>query len=320
MKSLWVIGEFNEGTLSESFCEALGCFEKISSKPFFETSLLFAGSDLIHHSAAFSSLGKQKTVFIESEVLASNEAGLVARAVANLALERKPMVIACINTQWGQELAAHIAGRLAWPLVTDAVGCEADGEDIIVQRLAFGGQHKNSIRLPESAVVTLHPHAFTPMKPSGVTESIEKLASSVAMPMFYKFIERIESSPSEGPSIVDAQVIVSGGRGMGSPRNFELIKKLARKLGAAYGASRAVVDAGWIEPSHQVGLTGKVVSPRLYIACGISGADQHLAGMRTSDIIVAINRDPDAAIFKYASYGIIGDCIETINALLEQIE
>ncbi len=319
MRNLWAIGEFEDGTLSDSLGEVLGCFREVTSKILCETNLLLVGSNLMLHSPVFGRLGQPITILIESEVLVSNEPGLVAREVANLALERKPQVIACTNSQWGLEVASHIAGRLVWPLITDVIGCEIDGDDIIVHRLAFGGQHKNSIRLPESAVVTIHPHTFAAPRPAEITTSLEKLEAAVSMSMVRKFVERIEPSSSEGPSLADAQVIVSGGRGMGSPNNFELLRKLASKLGAAYGASRAVVDAGWVEPSHQVGLTGKVVSPRLYIACGISGADQHLAGMRTSDIIVAINRDPDAPIFKHASFGIVGDCIETIQALLEQL-
>jgi electron transfer flavoprotein alpha subunit len=319
MRQLWTIGEFTGDDITPTTSEVLGMINKISDVVTAETCLVLVGSELLLYTPIFARLGQPLTILIESEDFKNSEPGLIAREIADHAISRKPTLIAVPFSQWGQEVAARIASRLCVPLVTDVVGAEVKDNQIVVERLAFGGQMKVKVLLPEMAVLTVHGHIFTPPRPADITASIERLQPALSVSEIRKILERVEPLKSEGPLLADAQIIVTGGRGMGSPENFELVKKLASKLGAAYGASRAIVDSGWVDASHQVGLTGKVVSPRLYIACGVSGADQHLAGMRTSDIVVAINRDPDAPIFKIASFGIVGDCVETLKALLENL-
>jgi len=319
VKYMWTIGEFENGVLSEATAEVLGCLSPVQDSQLAESNLVLVGSNLLMHGPVFGRLGQPVTILIESDDLADLEPGIVAREVADLAQNRKPSIIALPCTVWGSDVAARIAARLNYPLVTDVVGLDATEDMVTVERLSFGGQNKATISLPAECVVTIHKRVFNQPRPADITATLERLEAATSKADIKKVIERVLPLSSEGPALVDSPVIVSGGRGMGSPENFKLIKELAKKLGAAYGASRAVVDSGWIDSSHQVGLTGKVVSPRLYIACGISGADQHLAGMRTSDVIVAINRDPDAPIFKVASYGIVGDCVETLTQLIEQL-
>lgn len=319
MKNIWVVGEIQNGSITDMTSELLGAGYKIGDTEYSDTAMVLVGSNLLDYSSEFGRMGQPLTILIESEDIAGQEADLVAREIADLAVNRKPNLIICPMSPWGQEVAARISARAGYPLVTDTTNVYyLDG--MIVERMAFGGQSKTAIKLPDAAVITLHPHVFQPPKPAEITTTLERLEAALAVPDIRKVIEKVEPLCSDGPAIGDAQVIVSGGRGLVTKENFELVKSLAKELGCAYGASRAVVDAGWVDSTHQVGLTGKIVSPRLYIACGISGADQHLAGMRSSDIIVAINRDPDAPIFKIASYGIIGDCMEILPSLIESLK
>lgn len=319
MKNIWVVGEIQNGMITAGTSELLGAGYKIGETEYTETAMVLVGSNLLDHSYFFGKMGQPLTILIDSESIASFEADLVAREIADLAINRKPNLIICPMTPWGQEVASRISARANLPLVTDVTDLSYE-DGMVVERMAFGGQSKTKIALPESAVITLHPHTFQPPRPAEITTTLERLEAALAVPDVRKTIISVEQGCSDGPALGDAQVIISGGRGLGTKENFEMVKQLAAELGCAYGASRAVVDAGWIDSNHQVGLTGKIVSPRLYIACGISGADQHLAGMRTSDIIVAINRDPDAPIFKIASYGIVGDCMEVLPALLEALK
>lgn len=319
MKNIWVVGEIQNGSITELTSEMLGAGYKISETEYSETAMVLVGSNLLEHSPVFGRMGQPLTILIDAENIVGFEADLVAREVADLAVNRKPNLIICPMTPWGQEVAARISARANYPLVTDVSDVVYD-DGIKVSRTAFGGQSKTTLALPDAAVITLRPHVCQAPKPAEITTTLERLEAALAVPDARKSVIKIDPICDEGPALGDAQIIVSGGRGLVNKENFELVKNLAKELGCAYGASRAVVDAGWVDSAHQVGLTGKIVSPRLYIACGISGADQHLAGMRTSDIIVAINRDPDAPIFKIASYGIVGDCMEILPALLEALK
>jgi electron transfer flavoprotein alpha subunit len=318
VKNIWVIGEIQNGAITDLTSENLGAGYRIGDVEYSETAMVLAGSNLLEYSSEFGRLGQPLTILIDSENLAGCEADLVAREIADLAINRKPNLIICPMSPWGQEVAARISARANIPLVTDVI--EIDYRDgLIASRMAFGGQSKTTLRLPDQSVITMHPHVYQPPKAAEITTTLERLEAALGVPDFRKSVANVEPLSSEGPALGEAQVIISGGRGLGNKENYEIIKQLAKELGCAFGASRAIVDAGWVDSTHQVGLTGKIVSPRLYIACGISGADQHLAGMRTSDIIVAINRDPDAPIFKIASYGIVGDCMEILPVLLEKL-
>ncbi|MGH7592566.1 MAG: electron transfer flavoprotein subunit alpha/FixB family protein [Gemmatimonadales bacterium] len=237
--------------------------------------------------------------------------GIVA-TIASLAAAYRAIVISASAT--GKDLAPRIAARINGPCAMDVTAMSIDGESVRVVRPVYAGKALQTITLRGPAVIAVRPGAY-PANAAGMAGSTE----GVAVPAFTKRLDvtGIRSSDQGSLDVAEARVVISGGRGLGDPKHFALLEALAAAFGgeAAVGASRAVVDAGWAEHGAQVGQTGKTVSPDLYIAVGISGAIQHLAGMRTAKVIVAINRDKDAPIFKVADYGIVGDLFEVVPAL-----
>jgi len=238
--------------------------------------------------------------------------------LAQLVRERTPHSVIFGASTRGRDLAAWVAAELDTGLVADGIALLVEGETLKVTRPVYAGKLQAEVFVTgQPQLLTLRSRAFAPAEPTGKTGEVEWLSADVA-DISTKIVE-FESG--EGTvSLNDATIIISGGRGVGGPEGFEPVQALADVLGGAMGASRAAVDAGWIPYEYQVGQTGKTVSPDLYIACGISGAIQHQAGMRTSKVIVAVNKDPDAPIFKLASYGIVGDLFAVLPALTEEFK
>jgi electron transfer flavoprotein alpha subunit len=242
--------------------------------------------------------------------------------LAKLVQEHSPEIVLAGATTAGRELLAGAAADVDGALLADVTGLTVENGKLKAVRPVLGGK----VLSIEAAVgdgpqfATLRSRAFKAMEPdesrSGAVTDVPPVLSEDAIATK---IDKIEQEAGE-ISLTDASIIVSGGRGVGGPEGFEPIRVLAGVLGAAVGASRAAVDAGWIPYEHQVGQTGKVVAPDLYIAAGISGAIQHQAGMRTAKTIVAINKDPDAPIFKLARYGIVGDLFDIVPALTEEFK
>jgi electron transfer flavoprotein alpha subunit len=233
--------------------------------------------------------------------------------VASLVQERAPHAVIFGASTRGRDLAAWVAAELDAGLVADGIALSVEGNTLKVTRPVYTGKLQAEVFVTsQPQLVTLRSRAFAPAGSSGNSGQAEWIpVSDLGLTT-----EIIGFESSEGTvSLNDATIIVSGGRGVGGPEGFAPVQDLADVLGGAMGASRAAVDAGWIPYEHQVGQTGKTVSPDLYIACGISGAIQHQAGMRTSKVIVAINKDPDAPIFKLASYGIVADLFAVLPAL-----
>jgi len=232
-------------------------------------------------------------------------------------------VVLLAATSMGKDLAPRLAARLRTAAISDAVEVACDPDlTIRARRPVFSGKAIATVAIPSArpAVVSLRPNVFPVPEPSpGATAEVVELVCPVTAADVRAACVRLETPAEQELDVAEASMIVSGGRGLKDPANFALVRDLADALGAAVGASRAVVDAGWIPHSHQVGQTGKVVSPNLYIAVGISGAIQHLAGMSSSRRIVAINKDPEAPIFKVADYGIVGDLFEVVPRLTAEI-
>ncbi|MDR0839382.1 MAG: electron transfer flavoprotein subunit alpha/FixB family protein, partial [Oscillospiraceae bacterium] len=225
----------------------------------------------------------------------------------------------------GRDLAPRLAARLNTGLTADCTGLDIDAATGTVQwtRTAYAGKLLADIECPEARpqIGTVRPSAFKRGEPDEA-RSAEIINEALPVPASLvrtALVEKIEAAAEGAVNLEEADIIVSGGRGLGKPENFALVQAVADALGGVVGASRAAVDAGWIDHAHQVGQTGKTVGPKLYIACGISGASQHLAGMSGSDVIIAVNRDPDAPIFDFADYGIVGDVKEVLPALAATI-
>ena len=244
-----------------------------------------------------------------------------AAAVVAGAKQSSADTILVPGTTLGRDVAARAAARLDTGLLSDVVELERQpGGALRGRRPLYSGKAFAWESIPQArpAMATLRPNVFAATPGSDGPAEVLPLAFS--MPAVRARVARTELPASQEIDVAEASVIVSGGRGLKEPANFALIRGLADALGGAVGTSRAVVDAGWISHAHQVGQTGKVVSPSLYVACGISGAIQHLAGMSSSKVIVAINKDPDAPIFKAATYGIVGDLFDVVPTLTEEIK
>jgi len=242
-----------------------------------------------------------------------------AKVLAQAARESGAEIVLAAGTALGRDVAGRTAAALGTGLLSDVIEIERPPTGgLRPRRPIYSGKASAWESIPEArpAMATLRPNAF-PVTPSGKTA--ETVALTVTPVAARVVATRLETPPQQELDVAEARVIVSGGRGLKGPEHFSLIRDLANALGGAVGASRAVVDAGWIPHAHQVGQTGKVVSPGLYVACGISGAIQHLAGMSSSKVIVAINKDADAPIFKVATYGIVGDVFEVLPKLTEEI-
>lgn len=221
-------------------------------------------------------------------------------------------------TAMGKDLAPRVAARLDAGYAADCTELAVEGDKVMATRPRVAGKIFSRVGFAKRpAVISIRPNAFTPEAKAGSGEVTEISADGAAD--WGAIVREIRASAGESQDVAEASIVVSGGRGLREAENFKLIEELAEALGGAVGASRAVVDAGWRPHSEQVGQTGKTVAPQLYFAIGISGAIQHLAGMKTSRYIVAINKDPDAPIFKIADYGIVGDLFEVVPRLTEEI-
>jgi electron transfer flavoprotein alpha subunit len=265
--------------------------------------------------------GADKAYVVEDAALASYTTdGYVAAATAAVKEAQPDLLLTGASFQL-RDFAAALAADLATGVAIDATNVSAEGSQISAVRPSHGGNVINTVTFTSTrpAIVAVRKQSFAEAaEQSGRGGETIK----VAMPAAEIRTQVTNTAEKSGAvNLTDAAIIVTGGRGLGSPENyFKLIPPLASAFGGAYGASRAVVDAGWVPYEHQVGQTGKTVSPKLYVACGVSGAIQHLAGMRTSRNIVAINKDPDAPIFRVATYGLVGDVNEILPLLTDKLK
>ena len=275
--------------------------------------------DVISNINDVSKYGIQKVIHIKNSDLANYSSSGYTDLISDLAKESGYDIIILSNTALGKDLAPRLSIRLDAGCVVDCIKVNVSGSELTFTRPAYAGKALIDLKLlSNKKVITLRPNVFkaqvldNPPPAELVIKEVSDVNHKCKVTSFKK---------SEGKlDVAEADIIVSGGRGMKGPENFHLIEELADTLSAAVGASRAVVDAGWRPHSEQVGQTGKTVSPTLYVACGISGAIQHLAGMSSSKYIVAINKDKDAPIFSVADYGITGDLFEIIPALTAEIK
>lgn len=239
----------------------------------------------------------------------------MTNALAQAMAEHAPRAVLTAATLSGKATFPRLAARTGCGYAADATALSWDQNALRALRPCFGGSVQREVHVPmkPQALVTVRPKVF-PAATAGARATLEKVSVAAGAPASLKLRESV-AEKAQTANLSDADVVVSGGRGLRAPENFQLIFDLASAVGGAVGASRAVVDAGWIPYAHQVGQTGKTVNPKLYIAVGISGAIQHLVGMQSSSVIVAVNKDPDAPIFKVATFGMVGDLFELVPAL-----
>jgi len=321
-RGVWVFAEQRDGRLAGVVLELLSEGRNIASQLKEPLACVLLGDGVEHLSQELMEFGADQVYLAMAPELNDYRDDLYAQVIEHMVRQYQPAVLLIGGTINGRSLAPRVATRLRTGLTADCTGFALDDDGNLLQtRPAFGGNLMATIRCPQHRpqMATVRPKVFqaATRKPGRKGEEIR-----VDLPPLKPWarILKVVEEDSVGPNLGEADIVVSGGRGLGSPEKFHLVEELAEALGGAVGASRAVVDAGWIGYPHQVGQTGRTVAPKLYIACGISGAIQHLVGMQSADIIVAINRDPDAPIFSVATYGIVGEVEEVIPALIREIK
>jgi len=320
-KGVWTFAEQRDGELMNVALELLGAGREMADILDVSLSAVLLGSEVGDMPQQLIHSGADQVYFIDHPLLKQYQTDIYKKAMVSLIDRYLPEIVIYGATTIGRDLAPRVAAYLLTGLTADCTELTIDTEKRILQqtRPAFGGNLMATIIIPNHRpqMATVRPNVMKRLEPqpSRTGKIVEiKDASLQAEDIYTKILEMVHDADTT-VNLQEAEIIVSGGRGLGKAENFSIIRELADVMGAAVGASRATVDAGWIPSYHQVGQTGKTVHPKLYVACGISGAIQHLIGMQTSDIIVAINKDPDAPIFDVASYGIVADLFDIVPAL-----
>jgi electron transfer flavoprotein alpha subunit len=314
--TIWVWIELDQG---KPFRGSLEVLSKAATLGTAEAVVCGAGASAV--APTLGTYGASKVYAHDDPAYDTFLAMPAAATLGKLIQQHQPALLLFATTYDGRDVAARLSPMLGSSLITDATDfTQSDGELRVT--VPWGGENVVTATLTNSGtkIVLFRPKAFALEEHSGITASVEHISGSVdASTQRARIKERVEQA-AEGPQLEDAPVIVSGGRGLGKPENFVLVEGLAAALGGAVGATRAVVDAGWVPYSYQVGQTGKTVKPTLYVAVGISGAIQHLAGMKGSKYIVAINRDENAPIFASADLGVVGDALTIVPQLTEELK
>jgi len=322
-RGVWVFAEQRDGKLKSVAYELLSKGRGLADVLKTDLSAVCFGHGIdVNQLTAY---GADKVYFVDSPELAGNQEDLYTQQLVELIQQHKPEIVLAGATSLGRAFIPRVAAILKTGLTADCTGLDIDTENRLLRqtRPTFGGNIMATIicQTKRPQMSTVRPRVFKKNEPDKgrkgqiikVDFNRERITSRTKL---LNFVEDL----TEKVKLEDADIIVSGGRGLGKAENFKLIEELAKVMGAAVGSSRPPVDEGWIPYSHQVGQTGKTVCPKLYIACGVSGSVQHMAGMQTSDIIVAINDDPHASIFEIATYGIVGDLFKVVPMLTEKLK
>ena len=317
MNKLLVFAEQREGEIKKITFENLTLARNLTQTMNSEFLTVLIGSDVASPLQALGQYGAQKILLYQHDSLALYNSEQYAGIVAEAVEKSDANIIILGATAMGKDLAPRIAAKLDAALATDCISVKWENDNLVIIRPMYAGKVRASIQLTsEIKIITVRPNIYLAQE-NPVTPELTEVSFKPTEPK--AIVKEILAGAKDKLDVTEADIVVSGGRGLKGPENFHLIETLAKKLGAAQGASRAVVDAGWRPYDEQVGQTGKTVSPSLYIAVGISGAIQHLAGMSSSKYIVAINKDPEAPIFKIADYGIVGDAFEVVPRLIEEL-
>ena len=320
MPALWcVVEDDRKGTPKKVMAEVIGEATRLNAGAVEAVWLTDKASE-----AGLRQLGEwgaSRVLLLENAAFAPYRSEVWTAAAAELAAKESPAAIFAPVTSRQREFVARLAAKLGVGLSADSVRFAMEGDKLVATRPVYAGKLLSKVTWAKAPwVATLRPNVFRPADAQpGKTATVERPSLSAPGAQM-KFVERREEVSTGLPELTEAETVISGGRGMKGPENYVILEELGRVIGAAVGASRAAVDAGWRPHRFQIGQTGRTISPKLYLGFGISGAIQHLAGMRTSKVICAINKDPEAPIFKVADYGIVGDVLEVLPALTDALK
>ena len=333
-KGVFVFAQQVDNKLNGIALELVGKGKDLAKDLGTEVTAVLIGSDVMGLTKELAEYGADRIIVVDDPELKEYRTEPYAHALAEVIKKYKPEIMLVGATAIGRDLGPRVSARIHTGLTADCTqleigdfpinpipGREQLHNQLLMTRPAFGGNTIATIACPNfrPQMATVRPGVMQKMeRQAGATGEVINVKPSITAADIRTKIVDIVKSAKELVSLTDADIICSGGRGLGDASGFELIKEFADKVGGVVGSSRAAVDAGWIDHSHQVGQTGTTVKPKIYFACGISGAIQHLAGMQTSDIIVAINKDADAPIFEVADYGIVGDLYKVIPEIIAE--
>lgn len=322
---VWVFAEQKKGKVQSVSYELLGAGRRLADLRKSKLEAVLIGDGIESEAAELIARGADKVHVVESPDLRNFIDEAYSRILTRLIREAKPEIVLCGATTIGRALIPRVAVELRTGLTADCTGLDIEEETglLLQTRPAFGGNIMATIKCPDyrPQMATIRHKVMKEAFPhEGRTGEVVRVELEDGETAGRTAVEDVVEEIEETVSLTEADIIVSGGRGLRGPENFHLIYDLAKALNGAVGASRASVDAGWIPYSHQIGQTGKTVQPKMYIACGISGAIQHLVGMQASDIIIAINKDPEAPILNVATYGLVGDLFQVLPALTARLK
>jgi len=311
-----VLAETREGSLRNVSFEAIAAGKKVGG----EVVSVLIGDGVAGVANELIAYGADRVVTVEHPHLKAYTSDGFSQALMAVVEQEKPEAIVFGHTALGKDLAPKIASKLQSGLISDVTEIEGEGDDAVFIRPIYSGKAFEKVKVKDGVVfATIRPNNIAPLAKDD-SRSGDVSAITVDITNLRTIIKEVVRKSTDGVDLSEAKVVVAGGRGVKSEEGFEPLKALANLLGGAVGASRGACDAEYCDYSLQIGQTGKVVTPDLYIAAGISGAIQHLAGMSNSKVIVAINKDPEANIFKVADYGIVGDLFEVIPMLIEEFK
>ena len=321
---VWVFAEQRNGELQKVSLEILGEGRRLADELGVNLTAVLLGNNVACLADILGEHGADEILVAEHEELENYTTDGYTKVLCDLANERKPGILFIGATFIGRDLGPRVAARLSTGLTADCTSLEVDvtNGDLLATRPAFGGNLMATIACPNHRpqMATVRPGVFSKLTEKKENYNIEKVDVHLEASDIRTTVLEVVKANKDIVDIGEAKVIVAGGRGVGSKENFELLQELATTLGGVVGASRGAVDKGWVERDYQVGQTGKTVRPTIYIACGISGAIQHVAGMQESDMIIAINKDEAAPIMKVADYAIVGDINKVIPEMISKLK
>jgi electron transfer flavoprotein alpha subunit len=318
MAGILIVAEVQKGELKKASFEITGKAKTFGG----EISVVVVGSGIAGLVGNLAKYGADKIFVVDAPEYANYTTEAYVQAVAAVVAKVSPSVILIAASAQGKDFTPALSARLGVGSISDVIDLNMEGGKVVAKRPIYAGKAYTMVEcVADPQVVSIRPNSFIAAESAGAG-AIENVAVSLDASKIKAVVKSVEVAASKEPDQTEAEIIVSGGRGMKGPDEFSILRELVRVLGptATLGASRAAVDAGWIGHGYQVGQTGKTVSPNLYIACGISGAIQHLAGMGTSKVIVAINKDAEAPIFTKADFGVVDDLFKVVPALTSEVK